>query len=424
MKSKAKSNGQIKVKVANTVVKIYPGEYEKNGKTYRRYSIAYYLNGKRKIETRPNEAEARQRAHELATQIARGHLDVLSLTNSDRDNYVAAMNLLQPLGVPLHAAIQEYVAAREHLHDESLLVAAKEYARKHRHSDKTVREIVEELLAAKKRDGLSLRYIQSLRGHLKNGFAQSFHTKIGSITASMIEEWLAGLSQESDGKNVPLGPRARNNIRNSVVTLFQFARARGHLPKDQRTEAEHVARAKDRGGTIGILKPQELAKLLKNADAEATLYLALGAFTGLRSAELIRLEWNDINFERGHVIVAKEKSKTATRRLVPIQPNLAQWLARYKGCTGKVFVSEHAADRTIAFAKEHVKWPANALRHSFATYRLAQIQDVQRVALEMGNSPTMLFRDYRELADEHDAAAWFAIAPKRAANVVRAAFAA
>jgi hypothetical protein len=42
----------------------------------------------------------------------------------------------------------------------------------------------------------------------------------------------------------------------------------------------------------------------------------------------------------------------------------------------------------------------------------------------MGNSPTMLFRDYRELADEHDAAAWFAIAPKRAANVVRAAFAA
>src|SRR5215472_7707994 len=107
---KSKSNGPIKVKVANAVVKIYPGEYEKNGKGYQRYSIAYYLNGKRKIETRPNESKARQRANELATQIARGHLDVLSLTNSDRDNYIAAMNLLQPLGVPLHVAIQEYVA--------------------------------------------------------------------------------------------------------------------------------------------------------------------------------------------------------------------------------------------------------------------------------------------------------------------------
>src|SRR5262249_46368939 len=157
------------------------------------------------------------------------------------------------------------------------------------------------------------------------------------------------------GKKVPLGPRARNNIRNSVVTLFQYARARGHLPKQERTEAELVARAKDRGGEIGILKPQELAKLLKHASTEPTLYLALGALTGLRSAELIRLEWSDINFERGHLIVGKEKSKTATRRLVPIQPNLAQWLAPYKGCSGKVFVSEHAADRTIAFAKEYVK---------------------------------------------------------------------
>src|SRR5215472_924775 len=125
---KSKSNGPIKVKVANTIVKIYPGEYEKNGKTYQRYSIAYYLNGKRKIETRPNESEARQRANEVATQISRGQMDVLSLTNSDRDNYVVAMNLLRPLGVPLHAAIQEYVAAHEHLHDGSLLSAAKEYA--------------------------------------------------------------------------------------------------------------------------------------------------------------------------------------------------------------------------------------------------------------------------------------------------------
>ena len=82
MKSKARSKAPIKVKVANTVVKLYPGEYEKNGKVYQRYSIAYYMGGKRKIETRPTEAAARQRAHELATQIARGHLDVLSLTNS------------------------------------------------------------------------------------------------------------------------------------------------------------------------------------------------------------------------------------------------------------------------------------------------------------------------------------------------------
>jgi integrase len=205
----------------------------------------------------------------------------------------------------------------------------------------------------------------------------------------------------------------------SIVTLFQYARAHGYLPKDQRTEAEHVGRAKDRGGKIEILRPKELDQLLKKADAEATLYLALGAFTGLRSAELIRLEWHDINFDRDHIIVGKEKSKTATRRLVPIQPNLMQWLLPYRGLTGRIFSSEHAADRTIAFAKKHVKWPNNALRHSYATYRLATTQDAAKVALEMGNSPTMLFTNYRELADEQDGKAWFAIAPKRAKNVVQ-----
>lgn len=40
--------------------------------------------------------------------------------------------------------------------------------------------------------------------------------------------------------------------------------------------------------------PEFFAKLLGKADAEATLYLALDAFTGLRIAELIRLEWHDI----------------------------------------------------------------------------------------------------------------------------------
>jgi integrase len=225
----------------------------------------------------------------------------------------------------------------------------------------------------------------------------------------LIVEWL---------KSLNVGPRARNNVRGSVVVLFRYARALGYLPKGQSTEADDVPKVKNRGGKIGILKPQELAALFKKADAEAALYLALGAFSGIRTAELIRLDFKDINLERGFIEVGKEKAKTATRRLVPIQPNLMQWLAPYKRQKGRIFAGLHVPDRIIAFAKGHVRWPSNALRHSYATYRLAATQDAAKVALEMGNSPTMLFTNYRELADEHDAKAWFAIAPKRAGNVV------
>jgi integrase len=288
--------------------------------------------------------------------------------------------------------------------------------------DKRVREIVAEFLVIKQRDGLSERYVETLRAYL-NRFAAAFNTNIGSVPARLIDEWLAAQK---------VGPRSRNNIRTYIVTLFRFARARGYLPKGLPTEAEDIAKAKDRGGEIGILSPKQLADLLEAADEETKLYLALGAFSGLRSAELIRLEWQDVNFARGHIQVGKAKSKTATRRLVPIQPNLMQWLSPYQGRTGFVFRqsrqfrrvrsdqgSERAASRAIAHAKKILGgWPDNALRHSYGTYRLARINDAARVALEMGNSPQMLFRNYRELADEQDAAAWFSIAPASAANVV------
>src|SRR5439155_23162523 len=309
--------------------------------------------------------------------------------------------------IPLHVAIEEYVEARRHA-GAGLIAAAKEHGRRHATATlrKSVGETVKETLEAKQQDGMSVRYLQSLRSHL-NRFAEHFQMNVSSVTAAQIEDWL---------RRTKRGPRTRNNIRLSIVTLFNFAKARGYLPKAIPTEADHVAKAKDRGGDIGVFQPEQLATLLKEADEEAKLYFAIGAFTGLRSAELIRLEWEDVNFARGYVQVGKPKSKPATRRLVPIHPNLSQWLAPYRGLTGIIFSSEHAADRAIACAKRNgIDWPNNVLRHSYATYRLAQCQDAARVALEMGNSPQMLFRNYRELADEKDAADWFSIVPSEAA---------
>jgi integrase len=397
----------ILVKAGNAVIKIYRGK----SRGYDLFTVVHYVGGSRKRETFGDLDDAKERARQVARAIVSGRTAVLELTNVDREGYVGALELLRPLGIPLHSAVEEYVAARSHLDGESLLSAVKEHARRRHHVvDKRVPEIAEELLAAKQRDGLSERYIQTLRSHL-NRFSSAFQTNIGSVAARFIEEWLAALK---------IGARARNNIRMSIITLFHFARSRGHLPKGQPTEADEVAKAKDRGGKIGILTPKQLAKLLNTRDTEAKLYFAIGAFTGLRSAELIRLEWSDVNFARGHIQVAKGKSKTATRRLVPIQPNLMRWLSPYRGRSGLVFASEHAASRSIAQAKDIIgEWPTNGLRHSYATYRLAQCQDASRVALEMGNSPQMLFRNYRELADEQEARSWFSIVPAKAmANVI------
>jgi hypothetical protein len=74
----------------------------------------------------------------------------LKLTSVDRDAYVGAIRLLKPLGIPLHSAIEEYVAARALLGSLPLLPALQEHlARRHSVIEKPVSEIVDELLESK-----------------------------------------------------------------------------------------------------------------------------------------------------------------------------------------------------------------------------------------------------------------------------------
>jgi hypothetical protein len=52
------------------------------------------------------------------------------------------------------------------------------------------------------------------------------------------------------------------------------------------------------------------------------------------------------------------------------------------------------------------------MRHSFITYRLAAVKSADHVALEAGNSPSIIFKHYRELATEEQAAEWLGLLPK------------
>jgi integrase len=311
--------------------------------------------------------------------------------------------ILRPIGILLYHTIDACVAARLHSAKEPVLRLTTENPPEMDDPIcKHVGEIVAELLASKQADGLSRRYIETVRSHLVR-FAAAFQTDINLITTTQIDGWL---------RDQKIGPRARNNIRGSIITLFHFARKHGHLPKGQPTEADDIAKAKDRGGEIGILRPPELASILRRAPERVRLFIALGAFTGMRSSEILRLDWKDVNFERAFITVSPEKAKTATRRLVPIQPNLVRWLAPYRKHSRAVFKTPRDAARAIAFAKScQIDWPNNALRHSYATYRLAATADAARVALEMGNSPQKLMTNYRELADEKEGQEWFGISP-------------
>lgn len=376
-----------------------------------RWCVSYYQDGQRRRETRSTRDDATDRAKEVATAIHNQTASGVTLTGVDRDAYTFALNALKPFGVTLHQAIDAYTKARGKLQKASLNDAVDFYLR-HNPTDlpaKTVKEVADELLEAKRQDRFSGAYLKDLNTRLPR-IAAAFSVPIGQVTQGQITDWL---------RSLPGSMRSRMNYRRLTVTLWRFARQRGYLLRDRATEADMVPTFKDNSAEIEIFRPADFAKLIAKADPELVPFLAIGAFTGLRHAELLRLDWEDVRFAQGFVEVKAQKAKTAQRRLVPIQPNLAAWLAPYRAQTGAVCPWVRIGRTASVLAKEHgIQWPKNGLRHSYASYRLAQCQDAAKVALEMGNSPSMIFRHYRELVMPQDANAWWNICPEQAANVV------
>ncbi len=417
----SKPKSPVLVKRGSAVVKIY---YTPT-KGCESFTLSYWLDGKRKRPAFSNFAEAKSAAERIALQLTSGDLDVLTLTSSDRASYLRARQLLDPLGLPLEAAAADYVEAKKALGETPLTRAVEFYLKRHPSNIKPrlVTDVVSDILAAKRGDGLSEGYLKHLRYDLDK-FAKAFNCNVGSITGSEIDDWLRSLNVK---------PRTRNNLRTSVQTFFNYAKARRYLPKDH-DELDAVPLAKDQDGEIEIFTPAELETLLAFAGPHLTPFLVLAAFAGIRHAEIQRLDWADIKFEDGIIEIRASKAKTASRRTIPILDNLKSWLLLYRKAAGPICghkniadeISDLVKDINRAWKREKLNrtfaWKHNGLRHSFISYRIAQIQNVQQAALEAGNSPQIIFKNYRELVRPADATSWFSIAPNE--NVVRLAGAA
>jgi integrase len=260
------------------------------------------------------------------------------------------------------------------------------------------------MLKAKEVDGMSERYVDDLQNRLGR-FAEKFGAcGIADLTTAEMQSWLNELG---------LAHRGRNNFRATIVALSNFAKSRGYLPKSHPTEADELSKAKGADSPIGIFTPAELSMLLAHADNSLVPYLAIGAFAGLRTAEIQRLSWAEVKLEQGHIEVAAHKAKTAQRRLVPISANLSQWIQPHADNFGLVCKLSTINQKASDFAKRlEIEWPHNGLRHSYASYRLAHCKNAGEVALEMGNSPQMIFRHYRELVTSADSAKWWSISPR------------
>ena len=317
-----------------------------------------------------------------------------SLTEQARADFMWCEAQLRPYALTVRQAVQTLLPqlkAREH----GLSVA----------------DAVKRLLESKRAVGLSERHLYCIENRLARFAADHAERSLASFTLRDVERWLNAL---------PMGAQSVNHYKATLHSLFAYGVKVGACVANPVSgiDSRKVVRA-----APSILAPAQLSALLTACgdDAEMLAFVAVGAFAGLRRAEIERLRWEDVNLARGFVTVGAQNAKTGKRRLVPVCAALRAWLAPVAKIAGPLAPTInfrrrfHAAREAAGLLGE---WEGNELRHSYASYRLAETQNAAQTAHELGNSPSVLQSHYKELATPDDAAAWFAVKPQRAGNVV------
>lgn len=407
MKADAK-NTSILYKRAGITVLIRPTT--KNGT--ERFILDYRVQGKRKLVWRSSLADAKKAAEAAIDKIVAGQAEALSLTNSDAHVYLRSREIADSVGKPLDVIARDHADALILLGGRaSVLEACRDWLKRNNVAvpRKTVSAACDDCLASLRADKKSKTRISHLSA-IFDAFKKDNNIMVTEITPAIIKPWLSGLKW---------GERTRRNYRDGIGYLNRWCVASGYLTKGTDWLEGVQKYSADITSEIQVFTPEELTLLLNNADASIVPFIAIQAFSGVRHAEVARLDWSEIKLSDGtgesFIEVKKSKSKVKRRRLVPVQDNLKAWLVKYRKDAGPICEFSNTTKQLLkASADTGVEWKRNALRKSFISYRLATIADIARVAREAGTSAEKIESNYDKTVEPSVAVKWFNIKPAEA----------
>jgi integrase len=348
-------------------------------------------DGRTKRITRTTLKSVRQAATAKAVEIQKGTIDISTLNHLQLG---AVRRMLE--ADPSLSSIDEFLVWRSRKNPE-----------------KNTAEAIAEFLEMKERNrGKSSLNVQNLTRHLK---LIPQKPNLCDITPAMLEA--------SFPANI--ASRTRINMRGVWVTFFRWARKMEHLPHDEeQTAADKIERPIVERSIPTTYSSEEIKTLLAAVSDDYLPWLVLSSFAGIRSEELSPspksdkspLDWSDFHWDRSIIIIRPETDKNRQRRVIRILPPVAAFLKPIAKKSGRVSpVLAPAQPRRGGELSETTRlgnliggWKRNAPRHSFISYRAAQV-GIAQTAMEAGNSESEAKKSYNDAKSKEEAEAWFGI---------------
>ncbi len=371
------------------------------------YRVVYWQGRLRIRKFFVEYARAKEEARRIAGNLRAGKVRVANTDESDLQDLNRARLAIAGLGVSLEQAAREYAEAHKLLEGKSISGFVQTHlARVGKLKDVTMIEAAHALIEEKKARGKGHTWIKSLKNFLLNSALKKLEKPMIAVTVEDLENLLRTWKG-----------RTRNNKIRFLVQLFNYAKGK-YIPETEKSVAQKLPFDVETPGEVQIWTPDEAKRILDEALPEELPFFAIALFSGIRTCEICRMDWSQVRPHRdpdeAHIEVkAAGSKKQLGRRIVPILPALAAYLEK-TGVpkSGRIVPNSNMQTRQELLAQRAgLDWKHNGCRHSFGSYRMADIKNVYQVAEEMGNSPAMVKKHYFQAVTKAEAARFWAIRP-------------
>jgi integrase len=193
---------------------------------------------------------------------------------------------------------------------------------------------------------------------------------------------------------------------------------------------------------LTVAQTRQLFRANEKIDPEICGLLALGAFAGMRSSAISRIDYSEIDFTQRGILTPAEKTKKKRRQWIEDLPdNLWAWLRKtppqaFEMTHRQMLHRKSQAMRRAGLLVEAYEInrinarreargealldlkpkcpPKNCLRHSFVTYHVALHRNPGKTALIVSHrDQDCLYRHYLGIAKHKDGEKYFKIFPRR-----------
>lgn len=191
-------------------------------------------------------------------------------------------------------------------------------------------------------------------------------------------------------------PETRKSVRSSLRGFFAWAEETGRVVKDP---ARRLPSITVPTGEPHPTPPEVFDAAMSVAAGRVRLMLMLGAYAGLRRAEIAAVHSRDLIGDELHII-----GKGGKERTVPLQSDLLAALREVRGWAFPSASGGHlSADRVgriMAKALPGDEWSAHSLRHRFATRTYAAERDLIAVQNMLGHASLTTTQRYTKAPDD------------------------